>query len=576
MSHKPKQDRGHLLTVLLEDYFHVGAFNGLIERDKWYRFEPRFEKNTMKALDLLDRFDIKATFFVLGWIADKEPDLVREVARRGHEIGSRGYYHRSLRQMSSEEFRADLARSRDALEGATGKKIVGYRAARRLTLPTDSWALDVLAAEGYAYDSSVLPTFRSLRANPAHRFSYVHKSGSNELWEFPVATSSLFGVPLPIMGGNYSRQIPHTMLKHMVRHWHTSHDAPFVLYFHVWELDPDQPKISGASPLSRLRHYRGLDKMAWLLEDYFTQYRFSTIAGHLGIGEFADVPVRRELPVTTALDRPIERKPTTAAIEIGNRIPVTIVIPCYNEQSALPYLFNTLKSVLNLMEATYDVSLLFVDDCSSDDTRGSLNHMFGSWKNCRVDSHETNKGVAAAILTGIRSSNTDIVCSLDCDCTYDPHELCEMIPKLIPGVDLVTASPYHPLGQVRNVPSWRLGLSKTSSWLYSKVLRQKLFTYTSCFRVYRKSAVERLELNENGFLGIAEMVGRLDLNGSRIVEHPATLEVRLFGHSKMKTLKTIVGHLGLLSKLLSIRLRNRDRQHSCKSEKVVETTTRLI
>jgi glycosyltransferase involved in cell wall biosynthesis len=228
------------------------------------------------------------------------------------------------------------------------------------------------------------------------------------------------------------------------------------------------------------------------------------------------------------------------------------------------------------MEGTYDVSLLFVDDCSSDNTRESLNDMFGRWKNCRVVSHETNKGVAAAILTGIRSSNTDIVCSLDCDCTYDPHELCEMIPKLIPGVDLVTASPYHPLGQVRNVPSWRLGLSKTSSWLYSKVLRQKLFTYTSCFRVYRKSAVERLELNESGFLGIAEMVGRLDLNGARIVEHPATLEVRLFGHSKMKTLKTIVGHLGLLSKLLSIRLRNRDRQRVGKSEKVVETTTRLI
>jgi polysaccharide deacetylase family protein (PEP-CTERM system associated) len=575
MSPKSLHDRGHLLTVLLEDYFHVGAFNGLIERDKWYRFEPRFEKNTLKTLDLLDRFQIKATFFVLGWIADKEPDLVREVARRGHEIGSRGYYHRSLRQMSSEEFRADLARSRDALEGATGRRVVGYRAARRLTLPTDSWALDILAAEGYAYDSSVLPTFKSLRANPAHRFSYVHKAGSKEIWEFPVATSSLFGVPLPIMGGNYSRQLPHTVLKHMVRHWNTTNDAPFVLYFHVWELDPEQPKISGASPLSRLRHYRGLDKMGWLLEEYFNEYRFSTIAGHLGIDETADAPARRELPVTTAVDYPLERKSTTA-VDIGKRIPVTIVIPCYNEKSALPYLFNTLKSVLTMMRSNYDVSLLFVDDCSSDDTRESLNEMFGDWKNCRVIAHETNMGVAAAILTGIRNSNTEIVSSLDCDCTYDPHELCEMIPKLVPGVDLVTASPYHPLGQVRNVPSWRLGLSKTSSWLYSMVLRQKLFTYTSCFRVYRKSAVERLELNESGFLGIAEMVGRLDLDGARIVEHPATLEVRLFGHSKMKTLKTIVGHLGLLSKLLSIRLRTRDRQYAGNSEKVVETTTRLI
>jgi dolichol-phosphate mannosyltransferase len=131
-----------------------------------------------------------------------------------------------------------------------------------------------------------------------------------------------------------------------------------------------------------------------------------------------------------------------------------------------------------------------------------------------------------------------------------------MIPRLTAGVALVTASPYHPFGQVRNVPEWRLALSRTSSWLYRRVLRQKLFTYTSCFRVYRRSAVVEMKPTECGFLGIAELLGLIDLAGLRIVEHPATLEVRLFGQSKMKILKTIVGHLRLLSRFVVKRLQS--------------------
>jgi glycosyltransferase involved in cell wall biosynthesis len=168
--------------------------------------------------------------------------------------------------------------------------------------------------------------------------------------------------------------------------------------------------------------------------------------------------------------------------------------------------------------------------------------------------HETNQGVAAGILTGLRAARAEIVCSMDCDCTYDPHELKNMLPLLTGDVDLVTASPYHREGGVRNVPDWRLFLSKGASWLYRRALRSKLATYTSCFRVYRRSAVVDLPLEEKGFLGVAEMLGRLDLAGGKIVEYPAVLEVRLFGISKMKTARTIAGHLKLLSRLSRIRL----------------------
>jgi glycosyltransferase involved in cell wall biosynthesis len=163
--------------------------------------------------------------------------------------------------------------------------------------------------------------------------------------------------------------------------------------------------------------------------------------------------------------------------------------------------------------------------------------------------HETNRGVAASILTGLRHASTEIVCSIDCDCSYDPHELANMIPLLRGDVALVTASPYHPKGHVHNVPSWRLVLSKSLSRIYRIVLRQPLHTYTSCFRVYRRSAMIGTQPERDGFLGIAELVGKLALSGAKIVEYPATLEVRVLGHSKMKIVRTIVGHLGLLASL---------------------------
>lgn len=570
----PKQ---HLLTVLLEDYFHVGAFNRFIQRGQWYRFETRFEQNTLKALDLLDRFNIKATFFVLGWIADQSPELVKEVARRGHEIASRGYYHRTIRQMTPTEFREDLQRSREALERASGTKILGYRAAHRLSATSDLWALDVLAEEGYAYDSSFVPDARTTHQEPRLRFAHQHRHGEKDIWEFPVSTFKVGRWMVPIAGGNYFRQIPHTLLRHAVDHWHRSYDAPFVMYFHVWELDPEQPRINAASRIDRIRHYRKLDKMEWVLQEYFSKYPFVGGAEYLGLNTSLDendahatskiqAPAQArieprvvaEISSGVQVSSQIQATPGVSQLSTSNgRTPVSIVVPCFNEELALHYLSNTLKSVEAELEKDYDLRLIFIDDCSTDKTWNSLHDLFGAKANCKLLRHEQNRGVAASILTGIRAAETEIVCSIDCDCTYDPHELRQMIPLLTDDTDLVTASPYHPQGAVRNVPSWRLSLSKASSFLYRQVLRQKLFTYTSCFRTYRRSAVVDLKVKESGFLGVAEMLGRLDLSGAKIVEYPATLEVRLFGWSKMKILRTIAGHLRLLTRLLKMRAMQR-------------------
>ncbi len=539
-------EKQHLLTVLLEDYFHVGAFNRLIQSGQWYRFETRFAQNTRKALDLLDQYKIKATFFVLGCIADQQPELVREVAERGHEIASRGYYPRSVQQLTPEEFREDLARAREALQRASGQRIVGYRAAQKLYLPEDIWALNILAEEGYAYDSSVMPHKRAASQNNDLRFAFVHEAGGRRLWEFPYSSVRFGPLVVPIAGGNYFRQIPHTLVKHAVARWNRRSKAPFVMYFHVWELDPEQPRIN-ASALTRLRHYRKLDKMRWVLEDYLSQYKF------VGGAEYLSIDTRQTAGEIRPVTPEILSGPLPPLRPALPGAPVSIVIPCYNEEKALPYLANTLHSVEAKLGAKYDLRFIFVDDCSRDQTWALLHELFGNNPRYTLVRHEQNGGVAAAILTGLRAAETEIVCSMDCDCTYDPHELGRMIPLLTDDVAMVTASPYHPDGAVRNVPSWRLSLSRGASWLYRKILRQPLYTYTSCFRVYRRSVVKHVALAESGFLGVAEMLGKLDLSGARVVEYPSTLEVRLFGESKMKIGRTIAGHLKLMSRLVRLR-----------------------
>ncbi len=532
-----------LLTILVEDYFHVGAFENLIQQRNWSNFEPRYEQNTLKALDLLDEYGTKATFFVLGWIAEQNPGLIREIVSRGHEVASRGYYHRSLKNLTDEEFREDLKRTNRAIEQACGQKVLGYRAAEKLSFGENEWILDVLADEGFAYDASFLP---KLKTPKPKRVAHQIHSGGKAIWEFPYSTRDLGLGLLPISGGNYFRQIPYTLMRHAVRDWHERADEPFIFYFHVWELDPEQPRISAASKYNRIRHYRKLDKMEWILRENLELYQCIGVAEHLGLSE--------EI-CTTPAALAVQSQPLAVQSPTSRtQTPVSVVIPCYNEQEALPYLANTLRAVsTNLAENGYEPRFIFVDDRSKDDTYATLTDLFGKNENITILQHKTNLGVAAGIMTGINAATTDIVCSMDCDCTYDPHELLNMLPLMTKGVDLVTASPYHKDGGVRNVPGWRLFLSRGASFLYRRVLRSKLDTYTSCFRVYRRSSMVGVPLRESGFLGVAEMLGRLDLRGGKIVEFPTVLEVRLFGISKMKTAQTILGHLKLLSHLTKLR-----------------------
>ena len=544
-----------ILTIGLEDYFHTATLDRLVPRSKWSLLESRLQESTDTTLQLLAEHGARATFFVTGWIAELIPGLVRAVTGAGHEIASRGYTGRLLRGVSELELMAEATRSRDLLEQVSGRSVLGFRTPQGWLGRADQHWLSQLNGAGYRYDSSVLPFLRLPSSEEWQSIPHWYDFDGQQFLEVPISSYRALGFQFPIGGGNYFRQLPRAWMRWAVaRHQRLGH-APHVMYFHTWELDSAQPRIGTASKLERMRQYRNLVEMPAIIRHYLRTYR------HVGIAEYYGLSEQRRLEHDPRLSKPATAAPrhvptpVSAPTSVMATVPVTVVIPCFNEVDTLAYLANTLSGLGVALASTYRLTFLFVDDCSTDGTWATLNRLFGERDGYIIMRHDRNQGVARAIQSGLERAETEIVCSIDCDCTYDPLELERMIPLLGDDVALVTASPYHPDGRIRNVPSWRLFLSRSLSRLYQVVLRQRLYTYTSCFRVYRRSLVREVPLHCRGFFGIAELIGRLDLRGHRVVEYPTILTGRLLGQSKMKILQTIWGHLTLINRLVFARLR---------------------
>lgn len=533
------QPKAHVLTVSVEEYFHAGALQGAVRRKHWDRFESRIERSIEDILILLGRYHQHATFFVLGCVAERHPALIAHIANLGHEVAASGYWPQSLSTALREEFREDLRRSRDVIEAASGHRVLGFRAPQKWLTGHDLWMLEVLAEEGLAYDSSVNPSLGRFDGPPAlrHISWHPHPAGHGGVWEVPITTVGVSGWRLAVSGGNYARQLPHTLLSRVIAHLDRTRTEPLVFYFMPWELDRGQPHVTAVSRFTRIRQYRNLGKARWVLEDYCGRYRFQTVAGHLALSPRA----------ATAAAVPVATSPP---VESGRlRQPVSVVIPLFNEEDNVAYLHRALADLRQRLAARYRLHIVLVDDGSTDGTWTALEKHFGAEVDCQHLRQPRNGGVAAAILAGIARAPTEIVATIDCDCSYDPYDLGAMLP-LIEHADIVSASPYHPKGSVLNVPRWRLMLSKTLSRLYGVALGTTIYTYTSCCRVYRKSALDGLQLRNGGFLGVAEILITSVLRGARVVEYPATLESRLFGESKLKVARTIGGHLGFLAELV--------------------------
>ena len=236
------------------------------------------------------------------------------------------------------------------------------------------------------------------------------------------------------------------------------------------------------------------------------------------------------------------------------RRPVSIIVPCFNEEETIPMLRGVLERLLAALEDGCEAEILFVDDGSSDRTRERLEEVAPALRG-RVLVHADNRGIAEAFRTGFRKARGAVVCTIDADCSFDPLELVPMIAELEEsGADIVAASPYHPDGAVEGVPGWRLILSRGASMLYGWILPVKLYSYTACFRVFRREAVERLEFREPGFLGVAEMLTSALLDGMTVIERPMTLRRRVTGVSKMNTVQVTRDHLRFMARLLVRRL----------------------
>ncbi len=253
--------RRNAMTVDVEDYFQVSAFERYIAREDWQRLPHRVERNTDRVLALFAEHGVKATFFMLGWIAERYPSLLRRIVDAGHELASHGYAHIRVTQQTPAEFYEDIRRSKQLLEDIGGTAVRGYRAASYSIGAANLWALEVLQRAGYAYSSSIYPIRHDLYGMPeAPRFAF-RPQGAAELLEVPVTTVAIAGHKLPCGGGGYFRLLPYALSRWAIRRVNEQDGQSCVFYFHPWELDPEQPRVPGIDYKTRFRHYLNLNRM---------------------------------------------------------------------------------------------------------------------------------------------------------------------------------------------------------------------------------------------------------------------------------------------------------------------------
>ena len=260
------------LTIDVEDYFQVSAFEDIVSPGDWDGMEQRVVRNTEDVLSLLDEHNTKATFFIVGWIADKFPALVRSIHDLGHSIGCHSYWHRKVYDLSPEEFREDTLKVKSILESIIGAPVLGYRAPSYSITGKSMWAIDILKELDFTYDSSIFPIHHDTYGIPgAPRFAYRHGNG---LLEYPISTALLFGRKIPVAGGGYFRLFPYWFTRYALQTINHKESKPFIFYLHPWELDPEQPRMQRARLLSRFRHYNQLQRTRLRFERLLKEFCF--------------------------------------------------------------------------------------------------------------------------------------------------------------------------------------------------------------------------------------------------------------------------------------------------------------
>lgn len=249
------------MSVDVEDYFQVSAFEPNISRSDWDHLDCRVEKNSIKVLELFDQYNVKATFFTLSWVAERYPQLIQTIVQNGHELASHGMDHKRVTQQTPAEFQLDITESKKRLEDISGQEVQGYRAASYSITKDTYWALEILQEAGYRYSSSIYPIKHDLYGIPeAPRFTYKPINNSQFL-EIPISTLQIGQTNYPCGGGGYFRLLPYPVSRWAIRQLNSKFQQSSIFYFHPWELDPDQPRQQNISFKTRFRHYLNLGKM---------------------------------------------------------------------------------------------------------------------------------------------------------------------------------------------------------------------------------------------------------------------------------------------------------------------------
>jgi polysaccharide deacetylase family protein (PEP-CTERM system associated) len=265
------------MSVDVEDYFQVSAFDRVVPRESWNGRESRVGGNTQRLLELFDSSGVRATFFVLGWVAERYPHLVRRIAEHGHEIASHGNRHELVYNLTPEQFRLDVRRAKAVLEQVAGAPVIGYRAPSYSVTERSLWALDVLIEEGYTYDASIFPIHHDRYGIPdSPRHVHVRSGSGGSIVEAPGSTVRFGGINFPVGGGGYFRLLPYAVTRWAFRRLNGVEGRPVVFYLHPWEIDPYQPRIA-VDPITRLRHYTNLGRTESRLRRLMSEFSFATV-----------------------------------------------------------------------------------------------------------------------------------------------------------------------------------------------------------------------------------------------------------------------------------------------------------
>jgi polysaccharide deacetylase family protein (PEP-CTERM system associated) len=531
------------LTVDVEDYFQVAAFEKIIDFSDWGRFDSRVCQNTERLLDLFSEYQVSGTFFVLGWVAEKHRSLLRRIRERGHEIACHGYRHVRINLQDAIAFREDIRLAKNVIEQGIGEGIRGYRAATFSVRPDTLWALEILVEEGFEYDSSIFPIPHDRYGIPtAPRFPFKLVTPSGPIAEFPISTVRLCGHNVPATGGGYFRILPFRHVRGAIRQLNQSEGMPAVFYLHPWELDTEQPRQKTAAWSEQFRHYTNIHKTESRLRSLLSEFRFASMA-----------QVLRECPLRTFDVRSENSKgqyfaPLEKSISFFDGVvpsfrarKISVVIPVYNESENMEPLCQELNRALSPLGL--ESEWIFVDDGSTDDSVDKLRRLKRELKAIKIVKLRRNFGQTAAMQAGFDLAGGDVVVSMDADLQNDPGDIPMMLKRLEQGYDLVCG------WRKNRKDPWlsRKLPSKAANWIIRKVIGSEIHDRGCSLKVYRAELVRAFRLYSDMHRFIEEVSS---MSGARVSELVVNHRARKFGTSKYGISRT----LSVLSDMCSLKL----------------------